>query len=57
MNEELKYRFYISTDKSKLDVAMIHNFLRSSYWAENISLATLEKVIQNSLCFGLYEDN
>jgi GNAT superfamily N-acetyltransferase len=57
MNEELKHRFPISTDKSKLDIEMIHNFLRSSYWAENIPLAILEKAIQNSLCFGLYENN
>ena len=57
MNEELKHRFYISTDKSKLDIAMIHDFLCSSYWAENIPLVILEKAIQNSLCFGLYEDH
>jgi GNAT superfamily N-acetyltransferase len=57
MNEELKHRFYISTDKSKLDIAMIHNFLCSSYWAENIPLGILEKSIQNSLCFGLYEEH
>ncbi|BAY27818.1 GCN5-related N-acetyltransferase [Calothrix sp. NIES-2100] len=57
MNEELKHRFYISTDKSKLDIAMIHNFLCSSYWAENIPLEILEKSIRNSLCFGLYEDH
>ncbi len=31
-------RFHISTDKSKLDLAMIHNFLKISYWAENIPL-------------------
>ncbi|MBD2337587.1 GNAT family N-acetyltransferase [Calothrix sp. FACHB-156] len=56
MKEELKHRFYISTDKSKLDIAMIHDFLRNSYWAENIPLAILEKSIANSLCFGLYEE-
>lgn len=46
MNEELKNRFSISTDKSKLDISMIHNFLKSSYWAENISKATVEKSIK-----------
>ncbi|MEH2390512.1 MAG: hypothetical protein V7K21_02165 [Nostoc sp.] len=55
MNEELKHKFYINTDKSKLDVQMIHDFLESSSWAENILLATVEKAINNSLCFGLYE--
>ncbi len=57
MNEELKHKFYISTDKSKLDIKMIYEFLQSSYWAENIPLAIVEKSIKNSLCFGLYEDN
>lgn len=57
MNKELKNRFSISTDKSKLDISMIHNFLKSSYWAENISKATVEKSIKNSLCFGVYEGN
>lgn len=59
MNADLqhhsKHIFYISTDKSKLNITIIHNFLRSSYWAENISLEKVEKSIKNSLCFGLYE--
>jgi N-acetylglutamate synthase-like GNAT family acetyltransferase len=45
----------ISTDKSKLDVDLIHNFLRHSYWAEDIPLQTVRKSIENSLCFGVYE--
>ena len=57
MNEEVKNRFSISTNKSKLDISMIHNFLNSSYWAENISKATIEKSIKYSLCFGVYEGN
>ena len=57
MNEEIKNRFLISTDKSKLDISMIHNFLKKSYWAENFSKATIETSINNSLCFGIYENN
>ncbi|MGB4776062.1 MAG: GNAT family N-acetyltransferase, partial [Daejeonella sp.] len=45
----------ISTDKSKLDISIIHNFLSTeSYWAKNIPLEIVEKSIQNSLCFGVY---
>lgn len=55
MNEELKNRFSISTDKSKIDLATIHNFLKSSYWSDNIPRAIVEKSINNSLCFGIYE--
>lgn len=46
----------ISTDKSKLDVGLIHDFLRHSYWAEDIPLAIVQKSIANSLCFGIYAD-
>jgi len=51
MNSE----FHISTDKSKLDIELIHSFLvNQSYWAKNRSLETVNKSIENSLCFGLY---
>lgn len=56
MPEKLKHKFYISTEKSKLEISTIHNFLKNSYWAENISLEILEKSIKHSLCFGLYEN-
>jgi N-acetylglutamate synthase-like GNAT family acetyltransferase len=46
----------ISTDKSKLDVGLIQDFLRHSYWAEDIPLAIVQKSIANSLCFGIYAD-
>ncbi len=52
---ELKNRFSISTDKSKLDLEVIHNFLSNSYWAENIPLSVVQKCIDNSFCFGVYE--
>jgi GNAT superfamily N-acetyltransferase len=55
MNEELKNRFSISTDKGKLNIETIHNFLKNSYWAENIPLSVVEKCINNSFCFGVYE--
>jgi len=47
---------FLSTDKSKLDITAIHNFLKTSYWARNISVSVVEKSIKNSLCFGLYEN-
>jgi len=55
MNEILKNRFSISTDKGKLDLETVHNFLKNSYWAENIPLSVVQKSIDNSLCFGVYE--
>lgn len=46
-----------STDKDRLDVAMIHAFLANeSYWVPGISRANVEKCIKHSLCFGVYLD-
>jgi N-acetylglutamate synthase-like GNAT family acetyltransferase len=49
-------RFLISTDRSKLDVDVIHRFLARSYWAEGIPRETVMRSIENSLCFGVYDN-
>ncbi len=49
--------YAISTDKSKLNIDVIHSFLTTSYWAQGIPRATVERCIQNSLCFGAYCDD
>jgi len=50
-------RFLISTDRSKLDVDVIHGFLSRSYWALGIPRETVERSIENSLCFGVYDNS
>jgi GNAT superfamily N-acetyltransferase len=47
--------FTISTDKSRLQVDMIHQFLTRSYWAKGIPLSIVRKSVQHSLCFGVYD--
>lgn len=47
--------FTISTDKDKLDRAAIHEFLRGSYWAKGIPREVVDRSIEHSLCFGLYD--
>ncbi len=47
--------FLISTDHSKLDLNVIHEFLTNSYWCPGISLATVEKFVRGSVCFGLFK--
>ncbi len=44
----------ISTDSARLDIPLIHTFLRESYWARNIPLSIVERSIRNSLCFGAF---
>ena len=48
--------YYISTDKSRLDLAVIHNFLTTSYWAAGIPIETVKKSLEHSLNFGVYEE-
>ncbi len=50
-------RFLISTDRAKLDLDVIHKFLTHSYWAAGIPRATVARSIENSLCFGVYDDS
>lgn len=54
-SEVVKDDLLISTDKTKLDVALIHQYLcTESYWAKNIPIAVVEKSIAGSFCFGIY---
>jgi len=54
-SEVVKDDLLISTDKTKLDVALIHHYLcMESYWAKNIPIALVEKSIAGSFCFGIY---
>lgn len=47
--------FTISTDKSKLDLEVIHDYLANeSYWSKNIPKDRIRKSIANALCFGIY---
>jgi GNAT superfamily N-acetyltransferase len=49
--------FSVSTDPTKLDLPLIHDFLSCrSYWARGIPLEIVRRSIENSLCFGLYYD-
>ena len=49
--------YLISTNKSRLDVSVIHDYLsRESYWASGRSLEIVRKTIVHSLCFGVYRE-
>lgn len=45
--------FYISTDKSKMDIDIIHQYLsEESYWAKGIPRDIVEKSVANAFSFG-----
>lgn len=50
--------YYTSTDKSKLDVDMVHTFLSErSYWAKGRKREAIIRSIENSICFGVYTED
>ena len=47
--------YTLSTDDTRLDVALIHSFLSErAYWAKGRTRAAIERSIANSLAFGVY---
>jgi GNAT superfamily N-acetyltransferase len=44
----------VSTDKKKLDVSFIQNFLKDIYWAAGRTMDEVQKTIDSSICFGIY---
>lgn len=49
--------FVVSTDSARLDLNLIHKVLTASYWARGIPREVVARSIENSLCFGVYEDS
>ena len=48
--------YTISTDRARLDLAAIHEFLsQRSYWAQGRPLEVMRTAIEHSLCFGVYD--
>lgn len=45
--------FTITTDKSKMDIDVIHGYLSRSYWAQGIPRVTVKKSMEGSLCFAV----
>jgi len=55
MNAEIN-GYLISDDESLLNLETIKQFLARSYWANRRTNERIEKSIQNSLCYGVYQD-
>ena len=46
----------ISDDKSLLNHEIIYDFMQRSYWANKRSEEKIYRSIENSICFGVYDD-
>jgi len=49
-----KCPFDISRDLSRMNLDVIHGFLRKSYWAADRSREEVELSLRHSLCFGAF---
>ncbi|WP_316836812.1 GNAT family N-acetyltransferase [Pedobacter nutrimenti] len=55
--EIIENGYIFSDDVQKIDAISVHHYLSTqSYWAEGIPLETVQKSIDNSLCFGIYKE-
>ncbi len=55
VREFVRDGFTISTDRSKLDLGMVHDGLTNCPWSKGIPREIVERSVQSSFCFGVYE--
>ena len=51
-----KGAFTVSTDRERIDLDVVHGFLTECYWAKGIPREVVARSMENSLCFGVYEE-
>lgn len=49
--------YLISSDKSLLQIDVMHKFLSGAYWSIDIPRETIQKAIEHSFCIGIYAHN
>lgn len=47
-------QIYVSTDKQKLNIPFIQNFLKDIYWSAGRTIEEVQRTIDASVCFGIY---
>lgn len=47
--------YHVTTDRQAMDIDAIQAFLTNSYWSPGISRELVERAMQYSLCFGLFD--
>ena len=58
MLEKTINNYLFSTDKNKLQVSVIHDYLsKESYWAQNMPIELIKESIAGSICFAIYFNN
>lgn len=56
----MKYKkdnYFITDDKSYVNIDTVKGLLSNTYWASKRSFNTIKKSIEHSICFSLYKDD
>lgn len=48
--------YVIKLGHENVDLKAVHAFISESYWAKGIPVNTLQKAIENSYCFGVFDN-
>lgn len=48
--------YYISKDKTKLQIENIKELMKQTYWAAERKEETIAKTIKNSVCYGIFDN-
>jgi GNAT superfamily N-acetyltransferase len=54
IREQRVLGYVLSDDRARVQLDVVHEFLRHSYWAANIPRDVVARSIAGSLCFGVY---
>lgn len=52
--EVTRGEYVVSTDRSRIDVSLVHAFLTESYWSPGIPEDVVRRAIAGAMCFGIY---
>lgn len=55
MTESRRGTFTITTDPARIDRAAAHAFLTGSYWARGVPREVVDRSIENSIAFALFD--
>ncbi len=53
--EESRGGYSVTTDASRMDLDVIHGFLREAPWSREVPREIVERSMRHSLCFGVFE--
>jgi GNAT superfamily N-acetyltransferase len=52
--ERTRGEYVVSSDPARIDLDVVHGYLRESYWAAGMPLELLRRAIEGSITFGVY---